>query len=349
MLLNSFKILKDRQRKFGWQNRSKAQTDKISIIVPVYNSSKYLRSCIESIRNQTYRNIEIILIDDKSTDNSLAICEEIAKKDKRIKVLANEKNAGCSASRNHALPHATGDYLLFVDSDDTIEKTMVETLKRACEVNKAEIAVCDITYLYDGDVYKKSKYANGDTEIISGKDFDLIYFLNPDMVVENVAVWNKLFRMDLVKDVNFIPGIAHADEAYTFKIVNKAEKIAYVHESLYNYRQNPQSIMGRDFSIKSFDIFRAFLERMSFYVDNGEYEMLWFAMKRHMHWLYLYKEKAKVAGITDKKVFSKNITPIKEYYKRNKMFLPLTSKDKKQITLFTTSFKMYCFIKHLQS
>lgn len=348
MLLNSFKLLKDRQKKFGWQNRQKAQMEKISVIIPVYNSAKYLSACVESVRTQTYTNLEIVLVDDKSTDNSLAICKELATKDKRIVILAHEKNMGVSAARNTGIDMCTGDFIAFCDADDMLEKNMLDTLKKASEVNRADVAVCDISFLYEGDIRKKNKYANGETEIVSGKEFDLCYFMYPDMLVENISAWNKLYNKKVFDNVRFPVDRINEDESTTFKLVNSSDRVVYVHEALYIYRKATKEVLGSDFTNKRFQIFDAYIERMKFYQENAEYDMLWYTIKRYMYRLYDYKMKAKIAGCYERKLVSQYVKPIREYYKRNNDFLPIKSRDRKQVALFMTSFDIYCVLKNLQ-
>lgn len=348
MLLNSFKILKDRQKRFGWQNRLKTQMEKISIIVPIYNESKYLDECIESLRNQSYANIEIILVDDCSTDDSLEKCKNYALKDSRIIVLTHEKNMGSCAAKNSGLDIAVGEYITFINSDDIIDKTMIEQLKRACEVNKADIAVCDLMYLYPGNNIKKSKYANGDVEVISGKDFDLCYFLYPEMSLENIAVWNKLFRRKLFEEIRFPENKAKESEFITFKLINRSERVAYVHEALYTARQDDKLVIGSDFDNREYDVFDAYNERIKFYEENAMYDMLLYTLKRYMYWLCEYKSKAKIAKCYDSKMVTQYIKIVRETYKKNKLYLPLEARDKKQFMLFGFSFGLYYKIREMQ-
>ena len=317
MLLNSFKILKDRQKKFGWQTRRRSQKEKISVIVPVYNESQYIFDCIESIRTQTYTNIEIIVVDDASTDASLRLCEEISKKDNRIAVLAHEKQLGVAAARNTGLSAATGEFVIFVDGDDLIDKNMLEILKKASEINKADIAVCDFSYVYDSDIRRKSKYANGDTEVISGKEFDMCYFLYADMNTENISACNKLFSKHLFEGITFPEGSECSEESTIFKITNKSERIAYVHQSLYISRMTTKDIGEKAFSNSKYDILSAYMERLKFYQEEKQYDMMLYTFKRCMYRLYIYRNQAKEAGCYDKKNSSKYIKLMKEYYKKN--------------------------------
>lgn len=348
MLLNSFKILKDRQRKFGWHNRRKAQQEKISIIIPVYNESKNIAECIESIKKQTYTNIEIIIVDDGSTDDSLKICEEIAKKDTRIALLSNEKNMGVANARNVGLEASTGEFIMFVDGDDLLDRSMLELMKRTCDINRADIGVCDVSYLYDGDIRKKSKYANGETEIITGKEFDMCYFLYPDMQKENISVWNKLYRAELFADVRFPEKHTYSHESTVFKLTNSSERIAYIHEPLYISRVSTKDVENKQFTNEKYGIFDSYMDRLAFYEQQEEYDMMWYTLKRCMYRFYEYKNAAKAANCYEKKYLTKYSKDMKTFYKRNKGNFNITSRDKKQIALFFFSFPVYCKIKDLQ-
>lgn len=348
MLLNSFKILKDRQKRFAWQSRRKSQQEKISIIITVYNEKPYIADCIESIRKQTYTNFEVIIVDDGSTDGSLALCEEISKRDARIALLAHEKNMGIACARNTGLKAATGEYIMFVNGDDMLEKNSLDTMKRVCDVNKADICVCDIAHLYDGDVRRKSKYANGETEVLTGKEFDMCYFLYPDTVVENISAWNKLFNAALFEETQFPDNSRYYDEATIFKLTNISPRIAYIHDALYVKRVNPKADRANEFTYKNYEIFDAFMDRLKFYEEQEQYDMMWYTLKKCMYWLYDFKNKATLHGCYDKRYTSKYSKKMNEFYKNNKTKFDITSRDRKQIALFMFSFTIYCKIKDLQ-
>lgn len=347
MLLNSFKILKDRQKKFGWQNRRKSQQEKISIVISLYNEEKYVVDCIESIKRQSYTNIEIIIVDDASTDGSLSICEEIAKRDIRIALLAHNEHRGVAATRNTGIEAATGDFIMFMNADDMLEKMAIEEMKRACEVNRACISVCDMSFWYTGDIKKNSKYANGELEVISGHDFDMCYFMYPDTIVENISVWNKLFKAELFENIRFPVDSDYPDEATVFKLTNQSEKIAYVHQPLYISR-TAAGYGTEPFTNDKYKIFDCYVDRMAFYQERAQFDMLWFTFKRCMYWLYKYKNMSKEAGCYDKNIGVKYIKAVKTYYKDNKSYFNLNAREKNQINLFMFSFGLYCKIKDLQ-
>lgn len=348
MLLNSFKILKDRQKRFAWQNRRKSQHEKISVIIPVYNEKAYIADCLDSIRKQTYTNFEVIIVDDGSTDGTLSICEEISKRDARIALLAHDKNMGVADARNTGLAAATGEYIMFVNGDDMLDKNTLDTMKRACDVNKSDVCVCDIEYLYDGDIRKKSKYANGETEVVTGKEFDMCYFLYPDTVVENISAWNKLYSAALFSDTQFTNNKKYCDEATVFKLTNISPRVSYVHEALYISRVKLKGEAANEFSNEQYEIFDAFMDRLRFYESESQYDMMWYTLKKCMYWLYDFRNKARIHGCYDKKITAKYSKQMNEFYKKNKAKFEITSRDRKQIALFMTSFTIYCKIKDLQ-
>ena len=168
---------------------------KISVIIPVYNVEQYLERCVKSVINQTYKNIEIILVDDSSTDSSLEVCNKLAQKDSRIKVIHKE-NGGLSSARNVGLDVAKGKYITFIDSDDVPEVTWAEKLYNAAKANDADIAFSG----YDRvDLDTEKVVATEMTQYgTMNKDVDW----NDDFIVyANPSLWNKIYRRDLVKDL----------------------------------------------------------------------------------------------------------------------------------------------------
>ena len=230
---------------------------KVSIIIPVYNVAKYLRECLDSAINQSLKDIEIICVNDGSTDNSLEILEEYAQKDPRVKVLSID-NKGISIARNYGIVHATGKYIGFIDSDDYINEYMFEKLYISCEQNDLDLAMCKIS-LFDnqtGEFYNELDYYNlgvfdGFEKEIFNSD-DTISFTN-DIVVN---AYNKLYRRTLLDDnfIYFPPKLIFEDEIFFIKTYLTAKRISIVNEFLYYYRVN------REGSI-------TYLEKENNYVD----------------------------------------------------------------------------------
>lgn len=214
--------------------------DLISVIVPVYNVQEYLKICLDSILKQTYKDLEIILVDDGSTDSSGTICDEYKKKDNRIKVI-HQKNGGLSSARNTGIKIATGKYIAFIDSDDYIEKDMY---KRAIETMKqehAQIFICGRYYLYK-DVKEIKQKEN--IYIIMNN----IQALDKMNMFEyyDVAAWDKVYERNLFDGIEFPEGKLCEDWYTIYKVLDKADKIVYDSTPLYVYRQRPNSITHSD-------------------------------------------------------------------------------------------------------
>lgn len=212
--------------------------NKISIIVPVYKVEQYLRQCIESIINQTYQNIEIILVDDGSPDKCPAICDEFAILDKRIRVV-HKINGGLSDARNAGLEIATGDYIGFVDSDDWISPTMYEELISVAIEYGADISCCGYNRIDNNSVLESKLF--GDKRKVSGIDLLRdIFCRNGD----NVVVWNKIYNVNLFKNLRFPVGEIHEDNFILCSTIGRANVVAYTGTIGYYYRFRPDSIMN---------------------------------------------------------------------------------------------------------
>ena len=207
------------------------EKDLISIIVPVYNVEAYLDRCMESILKQTYKRLEIILVDDGSTDSSREKCDTYAKQDSRIKVI-HKKNGGLSDARNAGLALATGDYIGYVDSDDWIEPDMYQCLYDACVEHDAELAVC--RYFRE---YQDRTEAGGTGKIVplSRDELLKIYISGNDEYVIYNSVWSKLFKRELVADMIFPKGRNSEDIMYTTRAFCRLDRAAYIDRCLYHY------------------------------------------------------------------------------------------------------------------
>ncbi|MBX9136408.1 MULTISPECIES: glycosyltransferase [unclassified Clostridium] len=231
----------------------------ISIIVPVYNVEKYLEKCIESILNQTYENIEIILVDDGSTDNSLNICNFYASKDKRIKVI-HQENRGVSYARNVGLNLAKGDYIGFVDSDDYIEDNMYEILINDILENDSDISICGFKQLtLDNNIifnYGTNK------KIVLSKEKALEGFISDKFIKEFMyAPWNKLYKRSIVTNVKFRTDLRIGEDLlFVFECLEKSNKISLYDTCKYNYINRENSLMTSKFSEKRLDYIRAIEE-----------------------------------------------------------------------------------------
>ena len=224
----------------------------ISIIVPVYNVEKYMHRCLDSILGQTYTNLEIILVDDGSPDNSGKYCDEYASLDNRVSVI-HKANGGLSDARNTGIDRSTGRYIMFVDSDDYIALNMVEMMYNALEENDADLSVCNFKYVSDDGtkVYDNSNLPIKD-ECISPE-----CFLKEKLFNNKYHYWIisscKLYKKELFNNIRFEKGKIHEDEFIIHKIIIQCNKIACVSDMLYFYVQRDGSIMHSVGSVKELD------------------------------------------------------------------------------------------------
>lgn len=243
----------------------------VSVIIPVYKVEKYLPMCVDSVLNQSYRNLEVILVDDGSPDNCPAICDEYAQKDKRIRVI-HQKNAGLSMARNAGLDICTGDYITFVDSDDLLHAAFVARLLAACEENQADAAV---------GVFERAKQEenllkcsapreNPPVRILSGRDANCLMYQQWSEWVRMVTAWGKLFRRELLETERFPDVKLHEDEALIYKLLYRSRQVALADGALYLYTANQGGLMANRFTSERMTMLDILDERLAFYRENGE-------------------------------------------------------------------------------
>lgn len=294
----------------------------ISIIIPVYNVEKYLPRCLNSVINQTYENIEIIVVDDGSTDHSGQICDEYAEKDRRIEVI-HKKNEGLSVARNEGIINASGKYLSFVDSDDYIALDYINYLFDLLIMAKADISICGYRKFYGNNVKHKEKKSK---LIISNREkalFDLLYQrekLSP--------AWGKLFRKELFNHIKFPEGRIHEDIGIIYKIFFEASLIVYGNQEKYFYFQRENSISNKGFSEKKMDYVFFTKECMNFFSIRLS-ELYKAAVSRHFSACFellciLYCRK------TETILFEKNTAYLKQEIKK---YRKLVLQDKNARTI----------------
>lgn len=225
---------------------------KVSIIVPVYDVEKYLSQCLDSLVQQTYSNIEIIVINDGSFDNSKKIIEQYAKQFSNIKFINNSENLGLSKARNIGLDYANGEYIFFIDSDDWINRNTIERLVYLATTYNSKIVETNHTNVIGN--FKKIAKVDPEIEIENLQE-------NPMLLREKKSyVWNKLYDHNLIGDFRFPNGIIFEDIAFTYPILTKVDTYIHTNESLYNYRRRLGGItLTSKFypSIKLFDILKS--------------------------------------------------------------------------------------------
>lgn len=235
----------------------------ISVIVPVYKVELFLPSCIESIISQTYQNIEIILVDDGSPDRCPQICDKWAAKDSRIKVI-HKSNGGLSSARNAGLDAAIGDYIGFVDSDDTIDSHMYEKLLFGIQNNDADICICGIKNVDETGCVVKNK---------ESVDIPTAVFTRETMF-EMLSKWyyvtapNKLYKKRIFDKNRFAEGRIHEDEFSVHHFIGECNRVATISEELYIYLQRSNSITTGSLNVRHLDAVDALLDRYEYFKKN---------------------------------------------------------------------------------
>lgn len=230
----------------------------ISVIVPVYKVEPYLDQCISSIVNQTYPNLEIILVDDGSPDNCPAMCDAWAEKDQRIRVI-HKPNGGLSDARNAGMAAATGELMAFVDSDDWVDSRYLECLYHAMKQTNADISACDLREVYDDQTASELYLGQAEAEIATPAEAINDILHNRRF---RAVAWNKLYTREILKNEHFETARLHEDEFFSYRLYDKAERLAYISLPLYNYRKRAGSIMTL-FSVRHLDLLDAYLERIA--------------------------------------------------------------------------------------
>ena len=251
--------------------------EKVSVIVPIYNAGEYLRPCLESIVNQTYLNLEIILINDGSTDTSAAICEEYRQRDSRIRVI-NRKlgGSGVGAARNSALPLVTGDFILFVDNDDWLELNHIEILYQDLKNTDSDIAVANFTEFFEE---KQSFAFHGDVsdpflEIYTPQEwFEKQYDGRLSFSQCFTVPWGKLYKAELFQDIVYPEEEKVEDDLTTWKVYLMADRISYHNLGLYYHRKRSTSVTSEVeiehvFPIKSIEERVTILSLIGFDISN---------------------------------------------------------------------------------
>lgn len=248
----------------------------ISVIVPVYNAAAFLDKCIQSIIEQTYSQLEIILVNDGSIDESGDICKKYEKIDKRISVY-HQQNRGLSAARNTGIENAKGKYLCFVDADDWLDRKYCEELYHVVKVYHTQIALCDFFKIRSEEEVKQTKKSGRTAEY---SQTEILYWLSDWKSQEYarlVVAWNKLYARECFEKLRYPEGKLHEDEFVIHHILEKCPRVAVIEDGLYYYRQHTESIMGRnDFGTNMchMDSVNALENRIDFYRGSNQQAFL---------------------------------------------------------------------------
>ena len=208
----------------------------ISVIIPVFNVEKYLKRCVKSIQEQSYQDIEIILINDGSTDSSGRICDELALQDSRIELIHKE-NGGISSTRNVGLEHARGNWISFIDSDDFVHPDMLKTLLLCAVKNKVRLVICGFNVVNEDEIIQNTY--NPPLQKLKGEELHK-YFFEAGKGME--YLWNKLYDSNLLKTIRFPEGKIYEDTFVLPKILELSKKVAFVDWAGYSYTQRSSGI-----------------------------------------------------------------------------------------------------------
>lgn len=307
--------------------------DKVSIIVPVYNSEKTLKRCLESLINQSYKNIEILLINDGSQDGSIDICNEYAKKESRI-VLISQDNAGVSSARNVGILNSTGKFLSFVDSDDFVANTFIEKLHDSIVKTSSDMAICNFWIENCKRNYLKNSL-----------DFDDNFNITPEKFYENFKrfggfLWNKMFKKTMINNLMLDTNIHYCeDELFVTEYVEKVKKISYTAIPIYHYCINHDGASSwKSWNTKKITIINAkkrilsILKKYDFNIYK-EYYLNYFFIINDIYNRY------------SNEIISRDY--LKKSYKKILVSSDYSIKEKSEAILRFRMFKVYNFIRYL--
>lgn len=327
------------------------KNDLVSVIIPVYKVENYLNKCVESVVNQTYKNLEIILVDDGSPDNCPKMCDEWAKKDSRIKVI-HKQNGGVSSARNMGIDISTGEYISFVDSDDFIDNTMFEKLYISITKNKCDIAACNYCLIDESN--NITKRVENNLKNISPENFykyyvyDYCYMQNNTMIVDSIGIniWTKLYSKKIIGDNRFLSCAIGEDFIFNCDVITPQTKICAVDENLYYYFLRSDSVMHtfNENKIKQrLEFIKLSMQKYQQKVDEQTFNAFKFlSFKQMMIDLTYCKEKS---------IYKNYINQIKELKlntKQNyKVYIKNIKKFKTKILAFLIHNKMFYVLKLL--
>lgn len=288
----------------------------ISIVIPVYNIEKFIGKCLDSIILQSYENLDIVVVDDGSMDGSIRICDEYAKKDKRVRVF-HKKNGGLSDARNFGIKKARGKIISLVDGDDYIDVSFVKTMHEAMVRDDSDIVVCG----FNDNVLKD--------EVISGEDAAEKLLVKQENI--EIVAWNKLYKKELFEEIEYPVGEKHEDALTTYRILAAAKKVSYVSKPLYYYIVREGSIMGQGDVLGRLRMReRAAEEAVKYFADNVR-----------------LKQAAEVAVLTSKYAFMDAAVHgeiNKKYYEPNAEWVNQNRKKYSKNKLMTEELKLYNFL-----
>lgn len=302
--------------------------DLITVIVPAYMTEQYLDRCIASICQQTYANLEIILIDDGSSDCSPEICNKWGEMNRRIKVI-HQKNQGVSAARNVGVKESHGNYIMMVDSDDYLYAGMIETMYITQKKYEVDLVICDFIK-GNSENFEFPNIMDSQVELISAETALRRIYESDEKALQYVAPWAKLYKKELFEEISYPEGKIFEDIYITHKILYKCKKIAVISRKMLYYFQHSESIMNREFHVGKLDYLEALKERIYFFHNHEMRELETIAYDEYLHsliWEYsrtrdLLNNKAAMREIVERyrEIYVKGYSS-KRYRDENVLFL----------------------------
>lgn len=307
---------------------------KVSVIVPIYKVEKYLNRCIDSILNQTYKNIEVILVDDGSPDKCGEIADIYEIKDTRVKSVHKE-NGGLSDARNYGMKYVSGEYVFFVDSDDWLKEEMIENLLDLAITSEADVVQSGFYYAYETYLLYDDRYYSEDMLPIKLNKDELMRELVINERVKNFA-WGKLYKTNLIKDLPFKEGVLFEDVFWAHKVMDRIDKYIICHKPMYYYLQRSDSIVST-YTVRNLDIIKGLKERHKFieenYKDlvNESYKII--TKTTLLHYYLLNKNK-------DKDLDSNYRNTLRDYIINNYLNIQEAIEDDKELSNEVKLFKL---------
>lgn len=295
-------------------------TDLVSIVVPIYNMEKYLGTCVDSLIHQTYDNMEIILVNDGSKDMSGKICDEYAQQDSRIKVIHKE-NGGLSDARNKGMSIATGKYITFVDSDDFLHSRFVEILVGLSIEKDADIVVGDFSVYQNDTMWKDKIIVEEDiskAQVLNEKHLYDEKFIHTETVRLTIAC-AKIYRRELFDGIEYPVGKIHEDTFTTYKLMEKANRVVYVKEPLYYWRENFNSITRGKFTSAHLMGLDAFHEQLDYFINAGKQRYVEIVYDAYRDWFFWSYNCMRDAGMDYQKELKPYYLIMRKYVKYIKL------------------------------
>ncbi|HFI0568222.1 TPA: glycosyltransferase family 2 protein [Streptococcus suis] len=273
--------------------------DLVSIIVPIYNVEKFLPRCIESICNQTYENIEILLINDGSTDESEQICVDFMARDPRIRYFLKE-NGGLSDARNYGIERACGKYLAFIDSDDFVESDFILRLYDALVQQNASVAIAGFSKVDENGTILKKEQLENEELVLTGRE--VCKKLHSEKGQVFVVAWNKLYKKELFTNLKYAKGKLHEDEYLAYQLFYEIERIAIVEEFLYYYVERRESITRTQMTDLRFECLIEYqLLRIDFFNSKNDSELLTLNQQAFLLFVIQFLEQNRSGFVTPEK------------------------------------------------